>query len=38
VADGNKDRAIVVCEEIISDFPKTNAAKDAKELLDKLTK
>jgi hypothetical protein len=38
VADGKKDRAIEVCEEIIKDYAKTNAAKEAKELLDKLNK
>jgi hypothetical protein len=38
VADGKKDKAMDVCEDIIKDYPKTNAAKDAKELLDKLNK
>jgi len=38
VADGKKDRAMDVCDEIIKDYPKTNAAKEAKDLLDKLNK
>jgi hypothetical protein len=36
VDDGKTAKAISLCEEIIKNFPKTKAAEQAKELLDKI--
>jgi hypothetical protein len=36
IEDGNTDRAIELCEELLKKYPSTKAAKETKELLEKL--
>jgi hypothetical protein len=36
IEDGNTDRAIELCEELLKKYPTTKAAKETKELLEKL--
>lgn len=38
IEDGNNERAIELCQDLIKRFPTTKAAKEAKELLEKLNK
>ena len=38
VEDGKRDRAKEVCEQLISQYPKTKAAEEAKKLIEKLDK